>query len=143
VASRDSGPIASANLTLVQSIYTAWGRGDLSSADWAHPEIEFAVEDGLSPGRWTGRAGMADAMRNLLSAWRNLSVEADEYRELEGERVLVLHRYIASGKTSGLELREMQANAAGLFHLSDHKVTKLAIYFDRSSALADAGVVAL
>src|SRR5438067_1764773 len=41
----------------VQSIYTAWERGDYSSAAWAHPEIETVMADGPTPGIWTGVAG--------------------------------------------------------------------------------------
>jgi ketosteroid isomerase-like protein len=62
--------VASANLDLVRSIFAAWERGDVSSAEWAHPEIEFVTADGPSPGSSTGLAGMAAAMREFLGAWQ-------------------------------------------------------------------------
>jgi hypothetical protein len=38
----------SANLDLVRSLCVAWEEGDYSSTEWADPEIEFVVADGLS-----------------------------------------------------------------------------------------------
>jgi ketosteroid isomerase-like protein len=61
--------MASENVELVRSIYAAWERGDYSSTEWAHPEIDFVIADGPQPGHWTGVAGMAEGWRAFLSAW--------------------------------------------------------------------------
>lgn len=131
--------MASANLDLVRSIFAAWERGDFSSAEWAHREIEFVRADGPSPGRWTGLAGMADGTRDWLNAWEDLRFEADVYRELDDERVLVLVRYIGRGKASGLELGHIPMKAASLFHVRGGKVTRLVHYLDERS-LTDLGL---
>ena len=130
----------SASLGLVRSIFPAWERGDYSSAEWAHPEIEYVIADGPAPGSWTGLAGLAEGFRDWLSAWEELRGEADEYRELDDERVLVLYRWSGRGKTSGLEVGETPARGALLFHVRGGKVTRLVLYFDRERALADLGL---
>jgi ketosteroid isomerase-like protein len=132
--------MASPNLGLVRSIFAEWERGDFTSADWAHPEIEFEFADGPSPGSWTGVGGMAEANRDFLSAWEDLRQEAEEYRDLDSERVLVLHRFSARGKASGLELGQMRGEGAALFSIRSGKVIRLVHYFDRERALADLGL---
>ena len=55
-----------------------WGRGDFSSAEWAHPEIEFVIADfGPLVGSTKGLAGMAETWRTFLGAW-------EEYRTRSG-----------------------------------------------------------
>jgi ketosteroid isomerase-like protein len=130
----------SANVDLVRSIYADWGRGDYTSAEWAHPEIEYVFVDGPSPGSWTGLAEMANALRDILSAWEGLRLEAEEYRDLDGERVLVLYHFSGRGKASGLEVGQMHSQGAYLFYLHDGKVTKLVGYWDRDRALAELGL---
>jgi ketosteroid isomerase-like protein len=132
--------VSSTNLDLVRSIYAAWERGDFSSADWAHPEIEFVLADGPEPGTWTGLAGMAEAARLRLSGWEKYRFEADEYRELDADRVLVLVDRGGRGKASGLELAALRTKTARLFHIRDRKVTKLVAYFDTERAFADLGL---
>jgi hypothetical protein len=94
---------APANLDLVRSIVAAWEGGDFSSVEWAHPEIEYVRAGG--PGRWRRVSGMAEGFRDWLSAWEDYRSEAQEYREVDGERVLVLVRNSGRGKTSGLARR--------------------------------------
>ena len=52
------------NVELVRGIYGPWGRGDFSSAEWAHPEIEYTIADLPAPVSMTGLAGMAEAYRS-------------------------------------------------------------------------------
>jgi hypothetical protein len=66
----------------VRSIYAAWERGDFSSVEWVHPEIEFVRLDGPHPDRSKGPTGMAKSWRGFLSAWEEFRTEADEYREI-------------------------------------------------------------
>jgi hypothetical protein len=62
----------SVNLDLVRSIYSAWERGDYSSAEWAHPEIDFVFADGPTPGTWIGWARAAEAWRRSTPAGKVL-----------------------------------------------------------------------
>src|SRR5262245_48166672 len=128
------------NLDLVRSIYAAQQRGDFSSAEWAHPEIEFVIVDGPTPGRWTGLAAMAGAWRDFLRAWEGYHPHVEEYRQLDGERVLVLTQRVGRGKTSGMDIEEMGAKGANLFHLRDGKVIRAVFYWDRQQALEAAGL---
>jgi hypothetical protein len=109
--------MSSANLDLERSIYAAHEHGEFGSVDWADPEVELVVADGPSPGRWTGPAGMATGFRDFLSAWEGCRAEVDEYRELDGERVLMLLHQSGRGKASRLELRQMRTQGAALFHV--------------------------
>jgi ketosteroid isomerase-like protein len=134
--------MSSTNMDLARSIYAAWDRGDYTSADWAHPEIDFAIVEGPSPGTWTGLDEMRHAWRQFLSSWENHRNVVDEYRELDPERVLVLCHFSGRGKASGLEAAQWGTTKGGanLLHVRDGKVTRLVIYWDRKHALADLGV---
>jgi ketosteroid isomerase-like protein len=128
------------NVEMVRSIFSAWGRGDFTSAEWAHPEVALIAADGPTPGSWTGVAAMAEAWGETLSAFEELRCEADEYRALDDERVLVLMHFSGRGKTSGLELGDIQMKGANLFHIRGGRVTRLVTYWDRERAFADIGL---
>jgi ketosteroid isomerase-like protein len=133
--------VASANVELVHSVFVAWEHGDFSSADWADPDIEYVFADGPSPGSWEGLAEMAEAWREWLSAWDGFRAEADDYKVLDDERVLVLNSFGGRGKTSGVGVGPLMTKGASVFHIRNAKVTRLVLYWDRTRALADLDLV--
>jgi ketosteroid isomerase-like protein len=127
---------------LLELMRADWGRGDYSSTEWAHPEIEFVIVDGPTPGRWSGLEGMAEGWRGVLSAWDEFHGVGSQYRELDDGRVLLLHSFGGRGKGSGFDISQTPIPAASILHVRDGKVTRFVIYFDRDRAFADLGLTA-
>jgi ketosteroid isomerase-like protein len=127
----------STNLDLVRSIYAAWERGDHRSAEWAQPKTEFVVVGVPEPSSLTGVPDAQPSVEAWLSFWDDYRVEAEEYRALDDERVLVLARVSGRGKSSGVEVAQRRAS---LFHVQEGKVTRLVTYWDIDRALADLGL---
>lgn len=133
--------MSSANLDLARSISAAWERGDFSSVEWAHPDIELVFADGPDPSNWTGLAEMSDGFRDFLSAWEDFHFQAEEYREIDEERVLLLVQFSGRAKTSGMALEHMQTTNAAVLHIHDGEVCKVLLYWDRERALVDLGLI--
>jgi ketosteroid isomerase-like protein len=134
----------SENLDLVRSIYADWERGDYGSVEWAHPEIEYVIlrAAGLPSDNAKGLAEMRDAARANIEVWEHLHIAAEEYRELDSERVLVLDDPSGRGKRSGLHVGQFGGGSAHLFHVREGIVTRIVVYEDRDSAFADLGLEA-
>ena len=54
-----------------------------------------------------------------MIAAEDVRFEAEEFRELDDERVLVLQHFSGRGKTSGLDLGRVQAQGAALVYIRD------------------------
>ncbi|HXR28220.1 MAG TPA: nuclear transport factor 2 family protein [Solirubrobacteraceae bacterium] len=127
----------SENLGLVRSIYAAWECGDYSSAEWAAPDIENVFADGPEPGSVSGLPGARAQFSRFLASFEGYRSQAQEYRELDDERILVFNTSTARGKSSGVEVITERAS---VFHLRDAKVTRIVTYWDRDRALTDLGL---
>jgi ketosteroid isomerase-like protein len=130
----------SENLDVVRSILARWERGELLPvqwSDWADPQIELVTVGGPEPSSHTGVAEAGPRIEAFLDVWEDYRVEADEYRELDGERVLVLTRQGGRGRSSGAETEQLRAS---LFYLRGGKVMRRINYWDRAQALADLGL---
>ena len=60
-------------------------------------------------------ATMADGWHDFLRTWGDYRVEAEDYRELDPGRVLVLYHRSGHGKASGLELAQLRTKAVIVF----------------------------
>ncbi len=130
--------MTAANVELVRSIYEAWERGDFSrTSEWAHPEIECTSFGGPITGGYTGTAAIAEGWRAMLEILDDARPEAQEYRDVDEERVLVLGRLRGREKSSGADVEQLRAN---LFRIRDGKVVRLIFYWDRGRAFADLGL---
>ena len=133
--------MASPNVELVRSIFAGWERGDYSAIDWVDPDIEFVIADGPGPGTWRGLAGMVEGFRGWISVFEDYRVLADEYRELDNHRVLVILHASGRAKASGVDLATMQKRqGANLFQIGGGKVTRLVLYWEAERALSDLGL---
>ncbi len=127
----------SPNLRLVRSIYAGIEGGNYTDAAWADPGIEYVIAEGPEPGSFMGRLGMAEVMRNFFSAFDDVRDQAEEFRELDRERVLVLNRISGRGKISGIDTDQ---RGAQLFETRDGRVIRVVVWLDRERALADLGL---
>jgi hypothetical protein len=93
--------------------------------------------DGPSPTVWSGLRRAEAGWREFLGSWQDYRVHAEEYLVPDDERVLVLVRFTARGKVSGLEVGESHPTGANLFDIRDRLVRRLALYWDRERALTD------
>jgi hypothetical protein len=133
--------MSSENEELVRSLRLAWDRGDFGATDWAHPEIEYVIVDGVSRQCWTGLSGMAKAWRSFLADWEDWRAQTTEIRELDSERVLALVDLSGRDRARGLDVAQIgSAKGANLFHVLDGKVTKFVLYLDRDRAFTDLGL---
>jgi ketosteroid isomerase-like protein len=83
---------------------------------------------------------MAEGFRDFLGAWKDLTVVAEDYLELVGERVLVSFHLTGRGKASGLDIATVHTNGATLFVIVDGRITRVVQYFDRDRAIAELGL---
>jgi ketosteroid isomerase-like protein len=128
--------MSKANVEAVKEIFRAWERGDFSSADWAHPEIEFSIP-GPDPHVHRGVEAAGRAWAEFLDAFDELSIAGEEYYD-GGDVVVVRQLFRGKGKGSGIPINEIPAGA--VFTLRDGKVIRFEGHTTIEAALASAGI---
>ena len=113
-----------------------------------HPNFETITVPGQVPLRGAGAEdpsrpifygvdGFVNSFRDWLSAWESWVVTATDFIDVDESRVLVLLDVRARSKTHQVEV---PVEGANLLTLSDGKLSRLELFFDRAQALEAAGL---
>jgi ketosteroid isomerase-like protein len=131
-----SRPVSEANVEVVREIFSAWERGDFSSVDWAHPEIEFTIP-GPDPHVHRGVESMGRAWADWLGVFDELSISGEAFHDA-GDKVVVEQLFHGKGKGSGIPIDEI--SGAAVVTLRDGKVIRFEGHITVEAALASAGL---
>jgi ketosteroid isomerase-like protein len=123
-------------LELVRRVYADWSRGDFSAGDAFDSDVEFEMVDWPEAANARGIVEMRRVWGASLRAWDAFRAEATEYIDA-GSHVVVMTHVEARGKGSAAEV---SADTATVWTVDGGKVTRLALYWDRSKALEAVGL---
>lgn len=117
----------------------AWNRRDVSAAiEFLHEDAELIPMRAVFEGTvYRGPDGFKVLLSDMSDDWEDFSLEADEVREIDDSRVLVLGRILGRGRASGMEI---EAPAAWVCELRDEKVTRVQFYAHEEAARGDLGL---
>ena len=127
------------NLDLPRRLIEAYNRGDIPSfLECLDPDVEWIPIMAALEGRvYRGHAGVRRWLDDLARDWEYFEPCYEEYHDL-GDRVLILGRWRARGRSSGVELTNQPA--AWLYEIKDGRAVWMRTFTDRAEALESAGV---
>jgi uncharacterized protein len=127
------------NVEVVQSVLAAWGRHDEGSVlPLLDPEVVFdATRRKINPKTYVGMEGLRVMLADRDEVWEGFRTEPEEFIDA-GDRVVVVGRWVAKGKGSGLEVQQATAHVLAL---RDGRVVRWEFgYSDRAEALEAVGL---
>ena len=88
---------------------------------------------------YRGHAGLRRWLEDMSEDWDDFRIESLEVRDLGMDRILILGRFHARGRSSGVQL---DWPAAWICQMAAGKVSRMRFYADAESALAEADAAA-
>jgi ketosteroid isomerase-like protein len=120
--------------------FDSWNRRDLQVAlRGLHPEVEWRIPNpGLDiEGTYRGPEGVRAFWELFWDAWEHISLEAEQFIEVDEERLLVFVRFRGKGKGSGAEI---ERSVAHVYEFRDGKIIGFDFYWGREEALGVLGL---
>jgi ketosteroid isomerase-like protein len=124
------------NVALVRRIYEAWDREE-SARDFIAPDVEYVNPSyAVEPGVRRGRA----SFRVVRETYEDLRIAIERFIDAGGDDVLVLARYTASGRGSGVPL---EGEHGYVWTVRDGQAVRFQWLHSHAEAFEAAGVDAL
>jgi ketosteroid isomerase-like protein len=98
--------------------------------------VEVRDHDTMDQDGYRGHAGVQRWLQDWAAAWSGFSMEAEEFLDV-GDRVVMVFRMRATGRSSGLALERQDAM---VFAVRGGKVVRLDYYNSRKQALEAVGL---
>jgi ketosteroid isomerase-like protein len=126
------------NMEIVREIYSRWAEGDLRAGrELLDPEITTVwAQDFPTAGVYHGPEAHAAAMREWLSAWTDLELEAERFVDAQ-DSVVVPFVLRARGGESGAATERRWAH---VWTLRDGRVVRFEVHLDVAEALKAVGL---
>lgn len=126
------------NVDVVRRAFEAWNAGDVDRViEMLDERFEFIpFRSQLTGTAYFGADGMRAFARDAAEEWEYLRIVPEEFQD-SGEQVLMLGRYDARGRASGIDL---DFPAAWVARLHEGKLTHLRSYSDPDLAREAAGL---
>ena len=126
------------NVEIVRRFYDAWAQDEFPGpVDLMHPEIEYVNPVGaVEPGTRRGRDAFIRAVEGVFEGWETWQTHPEEFRA-QGDQVVVVLRYRARGRSSGVEV---EGRESALWTLRHGKVVRYAWFSEPAEALEAAGL---
>jgi ketosteroid isomerase-like protein len=116
------GCVPPENVEIVRRFYDAWARNKVPGpTELLDPSVEYVNPPGaIEPGIRRGIAAFNDALESVLDGWELWHMEPEQLTQV-GDQVVVVVRYRARGRTSGVEV---EGRESALFTLNDGKLVR-------------------
>ncbi|MDP9270731.1 MAG: nuclear transport factor 2 family protein [Chloroflexota bacterium] len=123
------------NVEIIREAHARWAKGDFSSQEFLHPDIEVLWQ---TPDATVTRGigAFAEAWREWLAPWESLTVEGERVIEA-GDRVVVLALLRGRGTGSGIEI---ELRAGYIWTWRGRMAVRLEAFEDHKTALEAVGL---
>jgi uncharacterized protein len=126
------------NVEIVRPIYDSWAEGDFRAGrELFDPDITTVwAQEFPTAGTYHGPQGHAAAMREWLSVWTDLKLEAERFVDA-GDSVVVPFVVRARGRESGADVERRWAH---VWTLHNSRVVRFEVHLDVKEALKAVGL---